>query len=181
MLEPWLRVLPGATRFVFHGDAEARTRASTAWGVPFAEQACRAMRAGERATLWLGPDEYLLWDGASGADPAAAAAASATAIERALGELPHALVDISQRQIALRLSGAHAAEILSGGCPLDLDIEQFPVGACTRTVFAKADIVLWRTAADTFHLEVWRSFGAYVSELLQEIALDFTGEEKLVL
>jgi len=172
MLEPWLRVLPSATRFVFHGNAEARAKASTAWGVPFAEQSCRATAAAERATLWLGPDEYLLWDGASGADPGGAAAAAA-AIEEALGELPHALVDISQRQIAFRLSGPHAADILSGGCPLDLNIEQFPVGACTRTVFAKADIVLWRTAPDTFHLEVWRSFGAYVSELLREIAADY--------
>ena len=171
MPDPWLRVLPSASRFVFHGDADARAAASTAWGVPFADEACRARAAAERATLWLGPDEYLLWDGASGADLKEAAALAA-AIERALGELPHALVDISQRQIGLRLSGPHAAEILSGGCPLDLDIEQFPVGACTRTVFAKADIVLWRTAPDTFHLEVWRSFGAYVSELLREIATD---------
>jgi sarcosine oxidase, subunit gamma len=170
MREPWLRVLPSASRFVFHGNAEARTRASTAWGVPFADEACRARAALGRATLWLGPDEYLLLDGAS--DPRTAAALAA-AIENALGELPHALVDISQRQIAFELRGAQAADILSGGCPLDLDIEQFPVGACTRTVFAKADIVLWRTAADTFHLEVWRSFGAYVTDLLREVAVDF--------
>jgi sarcosine oxidase subunit gamma len=170
MLEEWLQVLPNKTRFIFQGNAEARAAASSAWGVPFAEQACRAMRAGERATLWLGPDEYLLWDGASGTDPAAAA----TAIEQALGGLPHALVDISHRQIALALSGPQAADILSGACPLDLSIKQFPLGACTRTVFAKADIVLWRTAADTFQLEVGRSFSAYVSDLLREIALDFT-------
>ena len=94
--------------------------------------------------------------------------------QQALGGLPHALVDISHRQIALRLGGPHAADILSGACPLDLGIAQFPVGACTRTVFAKADVVLWRTAADTFQLEVARSFGAYVSDLLREIALDFT-------
>jgi sarcosine oxidase, subunit gamma len=174
MLEEWLQVLPNKTRFIFQGNAEARAAASTAWGVPFAEQTCRAMRAGERATLWLGPDEYLLLDGASGTDPEAAAAASATAIEQALGKLPHSLVDISHRQIALQLSGPHAADILSGACPLDLGSAQFPVGACTRTVFAKADIVLWRTAADTFQLEVARSFGAYASDLLREIALDFT-------
>jgi sarcosine oxidase, subunit gamma len=176
MLEEWLRVLPNKTRFIFQGNAEARAAASTAWGVPFSEQACRAMRAGERATLWLGPEEYLLWDGASGTDPAAAAAAAASAIgiHQALSGLPHSLVDISQRQIALALSRPHAANILSGACPLDLSIAQFPVGACTRTVFAKADIVLWRTAPDTFQLEVWRSFTAYVSDLLREIALDFT-------
>jgi glucoamylase len=37
---------------------------------------------------------------------------------------------------------------------LDLDIEAFPVDMCTRTVFAKADIVLWRTAPDTFHRRI---------------------------
>ncbi|MGO9950054.1 MAG: sarcosine oxidase subunit gamma, partial [Steroidobacteraceae bacterium] len=105
---------------------------------------------------------------------ASAAAGLATAIAQALGGLPHSLVDISHRQIALALSGPHAADILSGACPLDLGIAQFPVGACTRTVFAKADVVLWRTAFDTFQLEVARSFGSYVSDLLREIALDFT-------
>src|SRR5271168_116132 len=171
MTEDWLQVLTRGSRFIFHGNAEARAAASTAWGAAFAEEPCRARVLGERATLWLGPDEYLLWDGASGADPAAAA--TATAIEQALGGLPHALVDIGHRQIGLQVCGPHAAEILSGACPLDLSIEQFPVDACTRTVFAKAEIVIWRTAADTFHLEVWRSFTPYVSDLLREIALDF--------
>ena len=41
---------------------------------------------------------------------------------------------------------------------------------CTRTVFAKAEIVLWRRAEQRFHLEVARSFAAYVHELLGEIA-----------
>ncbi len=164
--------LPGGLRFIFHGNAEARAAACVAWGVGFAEQACRALRAGPRATLWLGPDEYLLLDGTADANPAASTLA-ASAVEQALGALPHALVDISHRQIALSLSGPHAAQILSGACPLDLSLAEFPVGACPRTAFAKADIVLWRTAAEAFHLEVWRSYRAYVSDLLREIALDF--------
>ena len=167
-----MRVVPRASRYAFHGDAKARAAASTAWGVPFAEQACRAISEGKRATLWLGPDEYLLWNDADGADPAAATDRAA-AIEQALGELPHALVDVSHRQITLRLSGPHAAQILNGACPLDLGIAEFPVGACTRTVFAKAEIVLWRMAPDTFQLEVWRSFAAYVIGLAREIAVEF--------
>ena len=35
---------------------------------------------------------------------------------------------------------------------------------------AKASIVLWRTAADVFHIEVWRSFSRYVQQLLHESA-----------
>jgi sarcosine oxidase subunit gamma len=62
---------------------------------------------------------------------------------------------------------------LNGGCPLDLHADAFPVGMCTRTVFGKSEIVLWRCAADCFHLEVARSFAAYVHALLGEIAVEF--------
>jgi sarcosine oxidase subunit gamma len=125
-----------------------------------------------RATLWLGPDEYLLLDLAAG-DDAPGNAAFANALEQALRDTPHALVDVSHRQFALEVSGAHASTILSGACPLDLDESAFPIGMCTRTVFAKADIVLWRTRSDAFHLEAWRSFAGYVGGLLHEIAREF--------
>jgi sarcosine oxidase, subunit gamma len=165
---PWLKPLPPAMRFILHGDAKVRSAAILAWGAGFADEACRAVVGDRRATLWLGPDEYLLL----GADPEAAEAAHA-ALERALRDVPCALVDISHRQFALEVSGPHAAAILSGGCPLDLDLAEFPIGMCTRTVLAKADIVLWRTRDDAFHLEVWRSFSGYVTGLLCEIAREF--------
>jgi len=176
----WIRALPPAMRFILHGGVGARSAATLVWGVAFAEQSCRAMMQGTRATLWLGPDEYLLLGGIGGSEVAgdesqAAAAGAADALELALRDMPHALVDISHRQFALEVSGPHAATILSGGCPLDLDLCEFPVGMCTRTVLAKADIVLWRTREDAFHVEVWRSFGGYVTGLLREIAMDFHG------
>ena len=70
----------------------------------------------------------------------------------------------------MEISGANAATILAGACPLDLDLKQFPVHMCTRTVLAKAEIVLWRTAPQIFHIEVWRSFQSYAEQLLREIA-----------
>jgi sarcosine oxidase, subunit gamma len=166
----WLRAVPPAMRFILHADVRARAAAGSVWGVGFSEEPCRAQVADGRATLWLGPDEYLLL----GADEDAQESA-AEALERALGDIPHALVNIGHRQFALEVSGPHAATILSGGCPLDLDLAEFPVGMCTRTVFTKADIVLWRTAENSFHVEVWRSFSAYVTGLLGEIALEFYG------
>jgi sarcosine oxidase subunit gamma len=72
--------------------------------------------------------------------------------------------------VGLELSGPHAEWLLAAQCPLPLDASAFPVGMCTRTVFSKAEIVLWRTAPDTFHIEVWRSFSRYVVDLLTEIA-----------
>ena len=91
-------------------------------------------------------------------------------LEQALGDLPHSLVDVSHRQVGLVIAGPHAATVLAAGCPLDLDRSAFPLGMCTRTVLAKAEIVLWRIADDGFHLEVWRSFAAYVSGLIAEAA-----------
>jgi sarcosine oxidase, subunit gamma len=169
----WFRVLPAASRWVLHGDARARARAASVWGVEFSETACRAVTAGTRATLWLGPDEYLLLDLAPGKNTDESQSVLAGVLERALGDAPHALVDISHRQFALEIRGPHATALLNAACPLDLDLTEFPVGMCTRTVFSKADIVLWRTGTDLFHMEVWRSFAGYVTGLLAEIAKEF--------
>jgi sarcosine oxidase subunit gamma len=174
----WLKLLPPASRWILHGGPAARARAAPVWGVQLPETACRAAVAGTRASLWLGPDEYLLLELGPReriveSAAAVAAEAAAGALEQALAGTSHALVEVSHRQFALEVSGEHAATMLNAGCPLDLDPAEFPVGMCTRTVFAKADVVLWRTRADAFHLEVWRSFAGYVSGLLAEIAREF--------
>ncbi|MDR3372596.1 MAG: sarcosine oxidase subunit gamma family protein, partial [Ancalomicrobiaceae bacterium] len=60
--------------------------------------------------------------------------------------------------------------------PLDLDVSAFPVGMSTRTVLAKVEIVLWRKAASTFHLECGRSFAPYVHGFVAEAAREFLGQ-----
>jgi sarcosine oxidase subunit gamma len=169
---PWLEPVPPAARFAFYGNRAARTAVAPLWGVAFSEAACRSESAGARTTLWLGPDEYLLLDFAA----ETAETATLAALESGLASIPHALVDVSHRQCAVRVHGPHAAEILRGACPLDLDPGAFPVGMCTRTVLAKAEIVLWRTHEATFHVEVWRSFAEYVTGVLGEIAAEFYPE-----
>ncbi len=161
---PWLRRLDVSARFSFRGDPAARDRAGAVFGVALPEVACRAVTAGARAALWLGPDEQLL------IAPAAEADAVRLAFASALAAVPHSLVDVSHRQLALELVGPRAAWLLNAGCPLDLDVASFPPGMCTRTVFHKAEIVLWRTGAEAFHLEVWRSFTDYVVGMLCEAA-----------
>ncbi len=162
-----MRLKAPASRLILQCEAPARGAAAEVWGVPFSEQSCRAQCSGERATLWLGPDEHLMWQATRHA------ALPIEELEQALSAFPHSLVDVSHRQVALEISGSHAATILSGACPLDLDLEEFPVNMCTRTVLGKAEIVLWRTAPEVFHLEVWRSYLSYAQELLVEIGREF--------
>ena len=161
---PWLRQLPWQARFLFRGDADAQLAAAASFGTRLSAERCRALTNGGRATLWLGPDEYLL------IAPESEATTLAADLAPALAGYPHSLVDIAHRQIGLELFGTHAEWLLGARCPLPLDLTAFPVDMCTRTVFAKAEVVLWRTAPEIFRLEVARSFGRYVVEMFGEVA-----------
>jgi len=156
-----LRALPPAAQFMFRGTADAAILAGNAFGAAF-PRALRATTGNNRTILWLGPDEFLLLA------PANEEAQIEATIAASLGTTPYALVGVSHRNTALEISGVRAARLLNAGCPLDLDDRAFPVAMCTRTVLAKAPIVLWRTAADAFYVSAWRSFAPYVWEFLVE-------------
>jgi sarcosine oxidase subunit gamma len=143
-----------ASRFILRGAAAA---GRTMLGLTIPALPCRSAVAGPCAALWLGPDEWLVLDG------------DGAAIAAALNDVPHALVDISHRQLAFRVSGRDADQLLNGAVPLDLSEAAFPTGMCTRTLFEKAEIALWRRGEREWHLEVARSFAPYVCELVGAI------------
>lgn len=153
--------VPPMARFAFRGDEAAQERAGSALGLSF-PPTLRAEQAGEIAVLWQGPDEFLILA------PAAEKLALFARIETALADHPHALVDVSERNVGLILEGDSVAPLLATAIMLDLSPGQFPVAMTTRTLFGKADITLWRQGADRFQIEVWRSFAPYVVGLLEE-------------
>jgi sarcosine oxidase, subunit gamma len=157
---PILRPLPAASRHLLRGGPQVLAEAADALGLPRSEAACRAVRNEGRAVLWLGPDERLLLGPADGAER------TAELLRQALAGMAHSLVEMSHALVAFEVSGSRAAQALNAGCPLDLDPASFPLEMCTRTVFAKAQIVLWRAAPEVFHVETARSFAPYVTKLL---------------
>lgn len=157
---PLLRQLPPAARLVLRGGSQVLAAAAGALRLPRSETPCRAVHNDPIAALWLGPDERLL------IGPPDGAAEMIDLLQQALAGLPHSVVETSHAQMAFEVFGARASAAINAGCPLDLDPEAFPVDMCTRTVFAKAQIVLWRTAADTFRVDVARSFAPYVTKVL---------------
>jgi sarcosine oxidase subunit gamma len=163
-----LRSGPDLGRLILRGNAtHLSAPVASAFGSAIPQTACRAAEAGDRAALWLGPDEWLLL-----APPAALVEVQRT-LAAALSSIPHALVDVSHRQAAMLAEGSRAADVLNVGCPLDLDARAFPVGMCTRTLLAKAEIVLWRRAAERWHIEVQRSFTRYAWDFLAEAAREY--------
>jgi sarcosine oxidase subunit gamma len=155
---------PAAARIVFRGDEAARARCSAAFGVDLPARLGPAGEGDGRAVLWLGPDEWLLIAERAESGPLG------SELEAQLRETPHSLVAVSDRQIGLLVGGANASRALSAGCPLDLRPTAFPLGMATRTIFDKAEIVLWRRGAEAFHVEVWRSFAPYLVAALTEAA-----------
>lgn len=159
--------LPAVTRFIVRGGGAAIAALELVFGVDFPRDACRSATKEQRSVLWLGPDEWLLLAPDSEAD-----ALMRTLTEALRGE-PASIVDISDRQVAIGVSGPKAAETLNAFNALDLDEDSFPVGMCTRTLFGKAEIVLWRTATGAFHIDVWRSFAPYVLGCLDEAIREY--------
>jgi sarcosine oxidase, subunit gamma len=165
---PILRQLPPASRLMLRGGPPVMAAAAAALGLPPSEAPCRASLGKDRAALWLGPDERLL------IGPADAAAEIIELVQQALAGSAHSLVEVSHALTAFEVEGPRAATALNAGCPLDLDPASFPLDMCTRTVLAKAQIVLWRTGPETFRVEVARSFAAYVTKLLALAASEST-------
>ena len=160
----WVRIpdaSPTAIRLSVRASGAANTAIGLALGVLLGSVANRAVRGRDRAALSLGPDEWLVLAPASDnnlADRAIAAAAQNASV-----------VDVSDRFVDIEVTGPRAAWRLNGFCALDLAPHTFPVGMCTRTLFGKVEVVLWRTASTAFHLEVARSLAPYVQQCLFEV------------
>ena len=150
---------PPCTRLSLRADENVLEAAGKAVGVALPTEPNRAMTSATRTALWLGPDEWLVLDTGS------------EAIDVPAGE-GFAAVDVSHRNVAVEVSGRGAADTLAAGCPRDLSLKAFPVDACARTVLGKAEIVVWRTDAEAFRVEVWRSFAPYLWAFLEDAALD---------
>lgn len=145
------------------GSADV-AQASERLGIGLPTTACRTASGSRLTALWLGPDEWLLMS----EDSLSSSTDWSDGIAERLSGILCSLVDISHRQVALEIIGPSAEAILSHGCALDLALCVFPVGMCTRTMYDKAEITLWRSAPDRFHVEVWRSFARYLEALLRE-------------
>ncbi len=163
--EATLTLPPAEMRLSVRADTAAAATLGRVLGVLLGSVPGRAVRSRDRAALWLGPDEWLvLAPSESGLAQRAAAS---------LDDVAASVVDVSHGYAAIEVAGTRAAWCINAFNALDLDTQMFPVDSCTRTLFGKAQIVLWRTAAHVFRIEVARSFAPYVSACLKEARREF--------
>jgi sarcosine oxidase subunit gamma len=159
-----LAVLAPAHRLALRAPDGSIAALSNALGLTLPTKPKSSAMKGSRTALWLGPDEWLVIDDGA-KDP----------LDDCAGvEALHSAVGVSHRNVAISVTGPGAANTVNSGCPQDLSLAAFPVGACSRTILGKVEIVLLRTAEDAFRVECWRSFSDYVLTFLSDAARDAT-------
>lgn len=154
---------PQATRYSLriHSSTNGKAAAEKALGFKLPSKPKTTVTNGSVTCLWLSPDEWFLFDESTNA--------SFEKLEKIDASVA-SVVDISHRNCALTVTGKNAVTAMNAGCPQDLSLEAFPVGAASRTIYGKAEILLYRTAENEFRIECWRSFADYVWIFLQDAA-----------
>jgi sarcosine oxidase subunit gamma len=147
-----LTELSPGTRLSLRLRPEGRGAAGAAFGLVLPARVGGIAAGALWRALCLGPDEWQI-EGAAGA-----------AIPAMPAGLPHALVDISDREVTWRLEGPRVTELLAIG--IARDVRRIAPGAGCRTAFDSVQAVLVRDSETVFTLSVWRSFAPHVAELL---------------
>lgn len=120
---------------------------------------------GDRSTLWLGPDEWLI------TAPPGSATAIIKELEADLAEHRHSCIDLSANRAVLDLRGADAREILERGCSLDLHPSRWVVGMCAQTNLARTQVIL-EQRPDATRIFVRPSFADHLLDWLAVAAGD---------
>ncbi|GLH30967.1 MULTISPECIES: sarcosine oxidase subunit gamma [Pseudomonas] len=116
---------------------------------------------------WLGPDEWLL------IVPGGQEFAVEQKLRAALEGQHIQVVNVSGGQSLLELRGPHVREVLMKSTSYDVHPNNFPVGKAVGTVFAKSQLVIRRTAEDTWELVIRRSFADYWWLWLQDASAEY--------
>lgn len=128
--------------------------------------ALKAEFSGDKAAVWLAPDELLLLT-----DYASVGAELAKAQKALAGE--HAMVlDFSDARAVFRVTGKGAQELMAKGCPLDVSDKAFPVGTARRTHFAEIAAALWRKGDQEWEIVCFQSFAQHLFDWMVDASAE---------
>jgi len=157
-----IEAAPAASRISLRATSKGAKTFEKSLGFALPKKPGKSASKNSKHALWLGPDEWLIIDEKN---------ADQTMVPR-LPNPEFSAVEISHRNAAVNISGVGAISTLNAGCPRDLSLTAFPVGACSRTIFGKAEVVLYRTGDASFRMEFWRSYAEYVWGYLIDASKD---------
>lgn len=120
------------------------------------------VRRGERITMWLGPDEWLVVAPGDGGTLVAE-------LDDALAPAHRSVLDVSANRVVVELAGTGVEEVLANECPIDLHPRVWTLGRCAQTLVMGVPAVLARRD-DRTHVLVRPSYAEHVVERLLDAA-----------
>ena len=136
-------------------------------GCLFPPGANRFTSAGERHTIWLGPDEYLIICEAGKDDELV------KSLDGALADLHHATTNLSDALSAFHLTGPAVRQVLAKGCALDLHQETFAEGDAAQTLLSLASVTIMGLSKFEFMVICRTSFSSYLYDWLTDAAIEY--------
>lgn len=125
-------------------------------------------QSGDNIVLWLGPNEWLV------VTPPGGEFEAATSLRAKLEGQHAAVTDVSEGRAVIGLSGAHARDVLTKGCPLDVHPREFKAGDCAQSTLGRALVILHQTSdAPAYDIYVERSFADYLWTWLEDAAAEY--------
>ena len=123
---------------------------------------------GDTRVIWLGPDEWLVTNGAQAPQELEAG------LRDAVGKRG-AVIDVSAQRTTLRLTGEHARDLLASGCAIDLHPSVFHRGAAAQTLLGLTGVVLLALddTGDSYDILVRSSFANYLARWLVDAAVEY--------
>ena len=117
-----------------------------------------------RRVFWLGPDEWLLTSMEEEADGLLASLAETLAGRH------HALTDVSESRVVIRIEGPRLGDLMSKATSLDL--ARLEAGHCAQSTLARTHMLL-HALPEAYEIYVHRSFADYAWRWLEDAALEY--------
>ena len=149
------------------GDPAFRAAVASAVGTEPPATPGTVATAGDRAILWLGPDEWLV------VTPSGDEAAPLAALAAGLAGLRASATDVSDNYTTVRIAGPKARWVLAKGWPVDLHPAAFGPGRVAQSNLALTNAIL-RPIDDTpaYEILVRPSFARYLWDWLVDASLE---------
>lgn len=166
-----LSAMPQVTQIGLRGDGEDRAFLQAVEGVlgfALPIQPNTTASSESATAFWLGPSEWLL------CLPGAVDRWIAPLSEALAGQ-QHAINDVSESRVRIRVAGPRARELLAKGTSLDLHPDAFAAGGCAQSTLALTDVLLHRPEGGppAFDVYVHRSVADYLWRWLEGAGAEY--------
>jgi sarcosine oxidase, subunit gamma len=150
------------------GDAAFVTAVKGAAGVDIPAEANRFTQTGERACLWLGPNEWLI------VGPGGAERELTAGLRTVFVGLHAAVTDVSESRTTILLQGPRGRDLLQKGMPIDLHPREFQPRHCAQTHIAGANVILRQLDGQpAYEVFVLNSFAEHLWLWLESAAREY--------